>query len=281
MSLVARHFSVAFWFLMATQALASPVSTSVQMDVRAVLGRAEKALSGKAVRSDIVFMFAQGAKITGNTFELPLIEEIRDRKDLHPLLKLEYELWRMRNHDLPRMPRIAVTPEEYRPEHAAGLSRQKEVEQVLQMMQVTVTCQRQIDARASVGEPGFGYVSTHQVLALTLATSRGCITRNDFAREITPYVRRVYSELMRNLDKSTDVQVERAAFLVLVGRADLVPHRYLRDLLAKQSSDGLWHFDSPPDHTSALAYLALSSLLQPQGYQGRRGLPVLVPPKQK
>lgn len=246
---------------------ASPVTRS---EVRTALARVETALKGVALRSDVIFMFAQGNHLSGRTFEPPLLEEIRLNKDAQPLQQLEYELWRMRGQKMPGLPRVALSPEAYDLAAAGRLSPQQQVGSVMQMMSVALNCRQRINARSGVGEPGYGYVSTHQVLALALAASRGCLTRGEFEKESLPYVRRVYSEMLRNLDEASDLQVERAAFLVLVGRADLVPQRYLRSLLARQAPNGLWYLGSAPDHTSALAYLLLSSVfLSPERQEGK------------
>lgn len=226
--------------------------------VLAALMSAERALAHEAARSDVIFNFAQGGKVTGRRFEPQLVREIVQHEGRHPLLALEHELWVMRHRDLPTLPRTAM---EIDPSFEASISEAPQrqiIARVLTIMATALSCSEKIGLHDLLGEPGVGYVSTHQLLGLLIATERGCISGSDLQKGANPYVRRVYSEMMLGLDEFSDVQVERAAFLALAGRVDIVPPSFLHELILRQSDDGLWRLGMPPDHTTSLAYLLLS-----------------------
>ena len=222
--------------------------------------------------SDVIFWLVQAGTASGRQIEPPLLPEIEQGRNSSPLARAQYRLWRLRHARMPKAPRVLYAPE-------AGIARVASLEQERQVLSVAIhvmtkalSCKSAEDARGLVGEPGIGYVSTHQLLALMLATSRGCLSMAQYERGVGPFARRVYSEMLRDLSQPIDVQVERAAVLVLAGRSDLVPLDYLEGLLKQQAPDGLWHFGVPPRHTSAMAYLALSSLLLSQGPLSETGI---------
>ncbi len=226
--------------------------------VLAALMSAERALAHAEARSDVIFNFAQGGKVTGRRFEPQLVREIAQHEGRHPLLALEHELWVMRHRDLPTLQPTAMEIDPSFDARTSEAPQEQIIARVLNIMATALSCSGKIELHDLVGDPGVGYVSTHQLLALQIATERGCISSSDLRNGANPYVRRVYSEMMLGLDEFSDVQVERAAFLALAGRLDVVPPSFLRELILRQSDDGLWRLGMPPDHTTSLAYLLLS-----------------------
>jgi hypothetical protein len=242
--------------------LSSQVSAETdRARMREALGYAEKALAGTSARGDVIFLAHQGTRFTGRNLEMYLTDDIFTFRDLSPIEAAEFELWRMKEMPLPTLPRtvsIPMDPAARRPA-ITFISKDWEVSWVVSMMSRALSCKQPVPINELVGDPFRGYVAAHQVLSSLIARSRNCISDADFNTEFLKYVSRVYSEMLVEENERTDLHVERMALMALIGRIDLVPEPMLNRLIQAQWADGLWHYDSVQDHTTALAYVVISA----------------------
>lgn len=222
----------------------------------------ETAMNGLKARGDVIFMTSQAGLKTGRKMSLFLTDDVLMYREVGTVEAAEYALWSMRDKRLPLVNKSVTIPLDEAVLKRVPISivpKEWEIDWVVGMMGKAETCSARLKAGDLVGEPYYGYIATHQVLALMLAKARGCIDEQDFKVAFLRYVSRMYSEMLAAAGEKSDVQVERIAFMGLIGRIDLVPERMLDELISDQWYDGFWYFDSMPEHTTALAYLALSA----------------------
>lgn len=246
-------------------AVSASESASLEQRLLQALSRTEKAMQTTQARSDVVFMIRQAARLTSRKATIELDPSIRDARNDGWAEKTEFALWEARDRILPVMPRTtAISADKILPAPKVNLHPDQKLVLVFVMIDRAISCKADYNAYRDVGEPYFDYISAHQLLALMLARSNGCMTQGAFEKEVVPYVQRVYSEMMHHKGPLTDLQVERAAFLALVGRSDLVSKGIIEALLREQKSHGGWEYDMDPVHTSGLAYLLLSAVYADQ-----------------
>lgn len=267
----------AFWCLVSLLvALGSGVAigqeeAALEQRLVAALVRAEKAMPGVKARSDVVFMISQASRLTSRKASIELEKEIRDSRNAGWAEKTEYALWEIRNKPLPMIAKgTAVVADKVLPKPKVVLHADQKLVLVFVLIDRAIGCNASYNVYRDVGEPYFDYISAHQLLALMIARSHGCLTQTAFEKEVAPYVQRVYSEMIHHGGALTDLQVERAAFLALVGRSDLVRGDIIESLLRDQKSHGGWEYDMDPVHTSGLAYLLLSAVYAEQVQRAAR-----------
>lgn len=122
------------------------------------------------------------------------------------------------------------------------------------------------ELRALTGVRTHGYVLGHQAWALVVGAARGCFTGPPVERRRAAMARQLLAEL-RASPAITDLDIERAAVLCLIGACHWVPETWIADLLARQQPDGGWGDVTPPgvepgtlrdEHAAALAFYALA-----------------------
>lgn len=225
------------------------------------LSRTEGAMEGVRARSDVVFMVTQASHLTGRKASLALDKSIYEQRNEGWVQETEYKLWEARDKKLPRVSMsMPLKADAVLPSPKVMLSTDQRFLLVFVLMQRAISCTDGFNVYRDVGEPYFDYVSAHQLLSILIAGGNGCLGSEAFSRSIQPYIQRVYSEMIGHKGGFTDLQVERAAFLALAGRPDLVAPDMIEGLLNSQSSKGVWVFDMQPEHTTALAYLLLSAV---------------------
>lgn len=225
------------------------------------LARAEHALAGRVARGDVIFLVTQAQLLTGRRLQPPmrLLPETLQGRGQNRLQATDYELWRMRDQQLPELRHHQRVWAERDLSVSSAPSTSKEAfTRTLALMVDVLGCGGRRSAWASVGEPGYGYVSAHQLLALLLARARNCLGQEELEQHAHRYIRRIYSEMLLHEGALTDLQVERMALLALAGRLDLVPQDQVEAVVAAQAKDGFWHLDTVADHSTALAYYLLS-----------------------
>jgi hypothetical protein len=248
-------------------------------DVDAALARTEAHFANKEVHGDVGFLLGQAAKRRGRTLPMlkPLAHLTAENARAGPLAT-EYALWQMRNVSLPRLS-FRLPParaQGFDPAMAmqlsgTGLNRKALGEQgqiVFLVMGNAFACKAGGNAVEITGRPGYEYISTHQVFAVLVVAQRQCQPRDVLGQLLGLYVGRVRDEFELQMQQEllTDLQIERAAMLCMVGRCDLVPPPFFRRVLAAQGADGLWRLDDPliksgampVEHPTALAYFLLS-----------------------
>jgi hypothetical protein len=248
---------------------------SVNSSRETVLTRTERHFSGKNIQADQAFMLGHATLITGRKLNYSLDSFIEQNKD--KATNLQYYLWSVRQQKLPELKPELSLPDDPNFDKSQSVFLMKVDPQYNDMIQnysrmVTfimgqgVWCPTGSKFTDLFGKPEYEYIVTHQLISIILARYRNCITLEDFEQNTGRYIVRIHNELIANQDRLSDVQVERAAFLMMAGRPKLVPQSFLKKLAAAQSKDGLWHFDEPlinlklmpPEHTAALAYYVLS-----------------------
>lgn len=225
------------------------------------LAKTEGAMEGVQARSDVVFMISQARQLTGRKASLALDKKIHEQRNSGWVQETEYKLWEVRDKKLPRMTvRLPMKADPVPPTPKVALSPDQRFILVLVLMQRALNCTASFDIYRDIGEPYVDYVSAHQLLSMMIAGGNGCLGQSAFARSAQPYIQRLYTEMVHHEGALTDLQVERAAFIALAGRVDLVDSRLVDALLDSQNAQGVWVFDMQPEHTSALAYLLLSAV---------------------
>lgn len=229
--------------------------------LREALRDAERAMTGSSARGDVIFLFQQGTRFTGRKLELFLSDDIFSFRELSPIESAEFELWRMKEMQLPGFPPDVALPADPGTRGAGFtiMSKDWELGWVVSIMTKSLSCKGQLPFAELVGDPFRGYVAAHQVLVGQIARARGCMSDADFTSVYPRYVSRLYSEMLAAQDERTDLHVERMAFMALIGRIDLVPPAMIQRLVDAQWIDGLWHYDAVQDHTTALAYVVISA----------------------
>ncbi len=240
-----------------------------------VLSRTENYFSGKTLDAYQAFLFEQVTMLTGRKITYSLMPRIKQNKDKYPV-NLEYYLWSIRKQNLPTLKAVTLPkdPNFDKTKSATLLNEDSQFVdkynahalEVFRVFGKTVACERGNNIVNLIGEPGYEYIATHQLLEIQIAAYRECITKSDLQANTPAYIVRVYNEFLANQDSLTDIQVERAAVLIMIGQSKLVPSSFLRRLATAQSTDGLWHFDEPTtrhglmplEHTATLAYYVLS-----------------------
>lgn len=242
------------------------------------LARTEQRLATQEVHGDVAFLLTQAAQHRGANLRLRLLPDVMANRYTFPF-SVEYALWTMRDADLPQLA-FTLPPagsngfdraEASRHRVAADALRIAEWQggQVMDLMNNVLTCKAKT-VSALVGAPGYQYLSTHQVVGLLLAVQRDCLEQDVVAAEFGGYVGRVRDEFQLDLPAPalTDLQVERAAVLCMVGQCAEVPDRFRQRLLREQGADGIWVLKNdplvargmlPPEHATALAYYALAA----------------------
>lgn len=260
--------AVLFWWLLRGPA---------EDDVRRAVVAAESAFESVQVFGDVSFFLTQGAKLAGRDIRLALDDRIFANRG-EGIYRYEYYFWMNRHRALPDVPVTRVRME--RGSFDPGFLRDPRdplagprLERAMRITTTAIDCapgQAPLDTGLL---PDYGYVATHQLLGLLIAAQRSCLERQAVHRYAPAYVTRIYSEMMAYYGELTDIQVERAAMLALVGRIDLVPDRLVKMLLASQRPDGFWYFgvDSAESqnvigHNSALSYMVLAAWLGRQQY---------------
>lgn len=235
-------------------------SPTLESRLLQALSRAEKAMDGVHARSDVVFMIRQAARLTSRKAIIELDPGIRDARNNGWAERTEYALWELRDMTLPVMAKtLPVSADKVLPAPKVSLHADQKLVLVFVMIDRATNCKAGYNVYRDVGEPHFDYISAHQLLALMIAQGNGCLNQAAFADAAHPYVQRLYSELVHHKGSLTDLQVERAAFLALAGRSDLIDKRIIDTLLREQRAHGGWEYDMDPVHTSGLAYLLLSA----------------------
>lgn len=244
-----------------------PDGTSLQT----ALEKAETAFTQTPVRGDVGFLIQQGASLTGR--------QIRLEQDVSPLpgilsgnIQYELALWQQGNKTLPEIPHTPLPGKgadfdpnylRHDPEDTRNPQR---AQMVLSVMREALTCSPRAQMDLLRLKPDYGYVSNHQLLGLLIASRRDCISEAQLANHAHPIIVRIHQEMLHYGNELSDLQVERAAFLAMIGRLDAVPPRLVKKLLDTQYDDGLWLFDNNSAaslnvalHHSALAYLLISA----------------------
>lgn len=242
----------------------------------AALRKLEAAVSGRELHGDAIFLLAQGAHAAGRKPVLPaLLRAIVESRDQFPH-SLEYKFWSLRDVQFPVVPVPLPAVSAVTRPHNAGSENEiiddarAQAEWVLLVMANAIQCSGPVAVTDLIGQPNNDYIVTHQVFALLLGAQRGCIAQEDLERLLPQYVARVRDEFLAHGAGLTDLQIERAAMLCMVGRCDVVPPSFLASLVRAQGKDGLWRLDDPlvrhgmmpPEHSSALAYYVLARSLK-------------------
>ncbi len=252
-------------------------ATDIASPVGQALARTEAQVSGQAMHGDAAFLLTQGAALRGVSLRLQAMPELLNNRFTFPY-SVEYALWTLRDADLPSLEFQMPAP------GAGGFDREKSARApdaqklladtsaqampIMNMMDAALRCQAKTSTEIA-GPIGYGYLSTHQVVALVLAAKRDCFDEDVIAGQLSSYVGRVRDEFVTDLPlrQLTDLQVERAAVLCLVGQCAQVSERFRQHLLRTQGKDGLWVLQDdplvsqgllPPEHATALAYYVLA-----------------------
>lgn len=229
-----------------------------------------QSFQGLPVRADIAFWLEQGSAMHGTpiTYERDRAIDFPGSASLRPL---ELLFWQARSQRYPaaiyepplpadegfKSGRLSADPEDN--------SNPERVRTAMALLHEVSRCRSGDLMPLARAAPDYGYVATHQLLAVMFAQQRDCITER-LARQLAlPLLARLVSEVEEWGGTLTDVQVERAAILAMTGHADRIPSSLLRALVREQRDDGFWSF-KPPEaenrstilHNSVLAYVALS-----------------------
>lgn len=239
------------------------------------LERAERALTQAELRGDVGFWVGQGARLAKRRPEITLMPDIvRDRyKDT---ARYEYGFWVLRNAT-PRQIDSSVLAAEDKAFEADFLDdpfdnkSPKRVQKAYKVLKLGFDCSKADSIGLLFEEPDYGYVATHQLIALIVASHKGCIDESQHNQYAHPLVARITNEMQSYSATVGDLQVERAALLAIIGRADLVPDALVTELLRLQHRDGIWVFDDAitgganvAAHNTALAYVVLAARLASQ-----------------
>lgn len=240
------------------------------------LALTERAFDRQEVHGDVAFLLSQGAQVSGRRIAVKPLSNLEANRYTFPY-SIEYRLWLLRDKPAPAVsvvvPDRGVLP--FDRARAVALREQARdrvkytemAQEVLRVMASVLECS-DASVKSLFAEAGHGYTVTHQVAAITVSVMRGCLSATDAAQMLPPYVARVRDEFVLDLPVSllTDLQIERAAMLCMVGHCALVPARFREQLVRAQADDGMWRLQDPlvrmgllPDmHPTALAYYVLS-----------------------
>ncbi|MDO8416149.1 MAG: hypothetical protein Q7S87_08070 [Agitococcus sp.] len=242
------------------------------------LRRFETAIVKQPVHGDVALLVRQGAKILHHKVVVKPQKSYISRANKFPY-SLEYALWALRDEQLNiEKKTFSLTKDKKFESYLAftlshpssSIDIEKiyisQIRMVINIMKIAIECKKNGFLTDLIGEPGYEYVSTHQLFTLVLAKHQGCITARQYEATLPIYATRVKNELDVVGDKLSDLQVERAAMLALIGRVDLIPITLIKNIIKSQRKDGFWlYVDNitprliPKEHTSALAYYLLAA----------------------
>lgn len=117
-----------------------------------------------------------------------------------------------------------------------------------------------------------GYHQSHAAMALQWLEENDC---GPNLGTIEAYVVDLMSLAIRTGDRSSDLEIERSAFLSYLGHADRVPDGMARDLVRLQNADGGWSIEAWGASNWHPTFLALWFLLESEG-RGN-GAPMIIP----
>jgi len=120
-----------------------------------------------------------------------------------------------------------------------------------------------------------GYYLTHVGLALIFLESLGCESPFPDPAAFRERVCLRMAELLQPGDGVTDLELEAAAFLLTMGRHDLVDDVFLETTLRHQLPDGGWAFESPIASNWHASAMGLWTLLEVRN-AGRAKVPLIV-----
>lgn len=248
--------------------------------IAAALRRTESHFSGRAVRGDVGFLLGQATLHSGRKLD-PVLSPDVPRTWVDSQISAEAYLWSIRHAPLPQvaLSERPLVREELSP---AQLDRSRRplidhprlrevLDQdsihVVELMTAVSQCRPGDRTEQIFGTANFHYVVTHQIVGYLIAALRGCVSP-PYEPHLEPYVRRMLGEFVAAGASQSDIQLQRAATLLMVGAGRHVPGALIAALVETQSPDGLWRFDEPmvrrgimpPEHTSALAYFILSAI---------------------
>ncbi len=116
------------------------------------------------------------------------------------------------------------------------------------------------------------YHLTHAGMAIQWLRENGCEADVD---SIESYVVDLMASGIRSGDATSDLEIERAAFLHYMGHADRVPSGFAGDLIRRQNGDGGWPIEASGESNWHPTFLAVWILLEVDG-RGN-GAPMIVP----
>ena len=268
-------------FLIVLSLLFSTVShaTAAQNQLKNALLQTEKNVKDRELHGDAIFLITQGAQLTGKSLALKPMKSLINMKDTFPS-NIEYTLYQLRSVPLPSVQFTMPTKDDQFDAKMANLLidsphpqevvNQDEGPWIMQILSNSLTCKPSSRPTTLVGEPNYEYISTHQTIGLIFARQRNCISRKDFADSIGAYALRIKNEFESASKQFTDIQIERAAVLCMIGQCKIVPDTFVNLLLTTQNKDGFWYATEdplvnsglfPPEHTTALAYYVLARKL--------------------
>lgn len=241
-------------------------------DSIAAIEKSEAAFSRIKVRGDIGFFLYQAARSAGRKLTISLDDLILENREAG-LVRYDYAFWTARYRSLPAVQPFDVRIEGhgFDPGYLDAPHDPIEGARFARGMRVITDafdCESGSPPLDTGAPPEYGYVVTHQLLALLIAAERRCVSTETLNRDAPAYVRRIYSEMMSYRAPISDIQVERAAMLSLIGRIDLVPDSMVRELVESQRPDGFWYFKGSGEetlnviaHNSALSYMVVLAWL--------------------
>lgn len=233
------------------------------------LSLAEEAFASVPVRGDVAFWLSQGARNAGRTMSLSLDPEVK-ASAAQGLLKYDYYLWVHKGLDVEVVPvtALAVADAAYQRNYLGSLDDggdPQRVRMTLAVMVKAIDCVPGEPYPSDLLTPDYGYVATHQLLAVLIAHQRGCVDTEVYQKTAGALLRRIANEMRDFPGGLNDLQVERAAALTLFGFSEQVPAEMVTMLLEQQLKSGLWAFVFSDRHNmnivmhnSALAYMVLS-----------------------
>ncbi|MCH7303215.1 MULTISPECIES: hypothetical protein [Acinetobacter] len=233
----------------------------------------EKSIYGRKVYADVAFLVGQAAILMGKPPVLikPLPHYIEQSNSFPEFI--EYYLWTIRDKKLKveKLDFLTFKDIAFKPELALRLNTfpleteeyNRQVKKSFLMMGYSITCSDHFDENPLISPLDYGYVTTHQILALVIAKDKGCVDNQPYQQALPLLINRLKAEFDVET-KLNDLQIERAAILALIGRVDMVPAEFIQRIVDTQRSDGYWLYNDeitpriiPKEHTSALAYFLL------------------------
>ncbi|HEB88536.1 MAG TPA: hypothetical protein ENI85_03110 [Deltaproteobacteria bacterium] len=119
---------------------------------------------------------------------------------------------------------------------------------------------------------GGGYHQSHVAMAIQWLKENGC---SPYPEEIESYVVDLMAVGIDAHDRLSDLEIERAAFLGYLGRADRAPPDLVRELVRLQNADGGWAIRPGGPSNWHPTFLALWILLESEGRSN--GAPMITP----
>ena len=272
----------------ATSSAATPAPTpapSLGARIALALDKVTHYLEQQKLRGDQAWLIAKAAAALGKdraawAAKLPLDPSVveaakRDPKqDLSAIEGAMAHLGRLPSQPLPPLAAPKVEPK-------TGLSRRFETadgEHVIELMRSAIVCDANVDDAAwdprllSLGQ---GYLLTHQLLSVTLAYERGCVSRERALHWRQLLAAPLLAEVLGRKDPLDDLAIERLAVLCYAGLCDWIPRADIEALLAQQGPTGTWGSHGPENmsnidweaHTAALGFYTLAELSVRAGAQ--------------